>query len=129
MRYAALAVCLLSVTACDIFSPTSPSPVNTEFTLAPGQSQSVAGTSLTFVGVTADSRCPANAICITAGDATVRVDLSRRGTSSSHELHTASKQPVSANDLTVELLEVAPYPFSFSPIDPAAYRVTLRVTR
>jgi hypothetical protein len=129
MRNAALAACLLSVTACDLFSPTGPSAVNTEFTLAPGHSQSVAGTTLTFVGVTSDSRCPANAICVTAGDATVRVDLSRRGTSSSQELHTASKQPVTANDLTIELVEVAPYPFSFSPIDPAAYRVTLRVSR
>ncbi|CAN5865045.1 hypothetical protein BH18ACI5_BH18ACI5_00890 [soil metagenome] len=54
--------------------------------------------------------------------------MSRRGTSSSHELHTANKQPVTANELTIELVEVAPYPFS-TPIDPAAYRVTLRVTR
>jgi hypothetical protein len=129
MRYVALLACLLSVTACDLFSPTSPSPVSTEFTLAPGQSQAVAGTTLTFAAVTSDSRCPANATCVTAGDATVRVDLSRRGLSSSHLLHTASKQPVTTNDLTIELVEVAPYPFSFSPIDPAAYRVTLRVTR
>ena len=129
MRYLVLAVCLLSVTACDLFSSTSPSPVSTQFTLAPGQSQSVASTTLTFVGVTSDSRCPANAICVTAGDATVRVDLSRRGTTSSHELHAASKQPVTVNELTIELVEIAPYPFLPNPIDPAAYRVTLRVTR
>jgi hypothetical protein len=126
MRHVVLLVCLVSVTACGLASP---SPVDSEFTLAPGQSQTVAGTTLTFVRVTSDSRCPANAICVTAGDAIVRVDVSGRGRSSTHELHTGNMQPVKANDLTIELVEVAPYPFSTSPIDPPSYRVTLRVTR
>ena len=38
-------------------------------TMTPGQRTSVDGTNLTlqFTGVSSDSRCPADALCITAG--------------------------------------------------------------
>ncbi|MEO5897136.1 MAG: hypothetical protein ABIS06_15710 [Vicinamibacterales bacterium] len=105
--------------------------MDARFTLAPGQTETIAGAStrVTFTGVTSDSRCPANAICITGGDALVRIDVWTAGRSSTHELHTGNMQPVKASDLTIELIEVAPYPFSFTPIDPAAYRVTFQAKR
>jgi len=116
------------VTAC---GPTSPSAVDARFTLAPGQTETIAGAStrVTFVAVTSDSRCPANAFCVVAGEAAVRIDAWTDGRSSTHELRTGSMQPARTGDLTIELVEVAPYPFATTPIDPAAYRVTLRVTR
>ena len=77
----------------------------------------------------ADSRCPANATCITAGEAVVRIDVWTDGHSSTHELRTGNMQPAKPADLTIELVEVAPYPFSSTAIDPAAYRVTLHVSR
>jgi hypothetical protein len=131
MRYLVLAICLLSVTACDLFGPSSPSPVNAQFTLAPGQTETIVGAStrVTFVSVTSDSRCPANALCIVAGEAVVRIDVWTDGRSSTHQLRTGNVAPAKADDLTIELVEVAPYPFSTAPIDPASYRVTLRVKR
>jgi hypothetical protein len=131
MRYVAVFVCLLSVTACDLFSPANPSPVDAQFSLAPGQTETIAGAStrVSFSGVISDSRCPANALCITGGDAVVRIDVWTSGQSSTHELHTGTMLPVKAHDLTIELVEVTPYPFSFTPIEQSAYRVTFRVKR
>ncbi len=128
MRCVALIVCLLSATAC---GPTSPSAVNAQFTLGPGQTETIPGAStrVTFVAVISDSRCPANANCVVAGEAVVRIDVWTDGRSSTHELHTGNMQPAKPADLTIDLVEVAPYPFTSTPIDPAAYRVTLRVTR
>ena len=62
-----LVFCLLAVTACSEKSPSAPSPVSREVVLAPGQTASVteAGITLRFDGVSGDSRCPADAICIT----------------------------------------------------------------
>jgi len=127
-RVAASIFCLLSVTAC---GPTTPSAFDTRFTLAPGQTETIPGAStrVTFVAVISDSRCPANANCVTAGEAVVRIDVWTDGHSSTHELHTGNMQPAKPADLTIELVEVAPYPFSSTAIDPAAYRVTLHVTR
>jgi hypothetical protein len=66
---------------------------------------------------------------VVAGEAVVRIDVWTDGRSSTHELHTGNMQPAKPADLTIDLVEVAPYPFTSTPIDPAAYRVTLRVTR
>jgi hypothetical protein len=38
-------------------------------------------------------------------------------------------KPVTHEDLTIALVELAPYPFSSRPIQPGDYRATLRVTR
>ena len=77
MRAFIVVLCLFVVTACYRESPTAPAPVDQKLTLAPGQTAAVPGTSLqlTFVSVTGDSRCPADANCITGGSATVRVDV------------------------------------------------------
>lgn len=132
MRDFALVVCLLAVTACDQDAPTAPPvPVDRQFTLAPGQSQTIAEVpvAVKFTGVTGDSRCPADAVCVTGGSATVNLEVARSGGSARHELRTGSMQPVRVGDLTIQLVEVSPYPFSTKPVAPADYRVTLRVTR
>jgi hypothetical protein len=38
-------------------------------------------------------------------------------------------QPARYGDLTIALVELAPYPFSSRTIEPDEYRATLRVTR
>ena len=63
-------------------SPSEPAkPVDLSLTLAAGQTSAVAGTALTlrFVGVTNDSRCPADALCILGGSATVVLEVSSNG--------------------------------------------------
>jgi hypothetical protein len=132
MRYAAAIWCLLSVTACDLWSPTEPSPINAEITLAPGEVRNVNGADLaiTFEQVVGDNRCPGDAICITGGSATIRILVQGPGSvSRRYDLTTGEMRPVEHRGVRVELLEVTPYPFASMPFDPSEYRVRLRIVR
>ena len=133
MKLAAILVCLLAATACDE-SPTGPTvSLDTQFTLAQGETASVQGRSvrLRFESVTGDSRCPADAFCITGGDAIVKLAAAGDGGSVSLDLHTGDSSRASATygNVKVTLLELQPYPFSSRTIEPRDYRATLRVTR
>jgi hypothetical protein len=132
MRLAVALVCLLGVTACDE-SLTGPTvSVDTRFTLAPGETASVQGLGvrLRFEGVTGDSRCPADALCIQGGDAIVKVAASGDAGSVNLELHTGdlSKASVTYGNVRVSLVELQPYPFSSRTIEPGDYRATLLVS-
>ena len=132
MRFYSAIFCLLAMTACSDESPATPSPVSREVVLAPGQAVAVgeAGITLRFDGVSGDSRCPGDAICITGGDALVQIAvIPTRGGAQAYDLHTGDMRPVTHADLTITLVELAPYPFSSRPIQPADYRATLRVSR
>jgi hypothetical protein len=101
--------------------------------LAPGGAAAIADAdiSIQFVGVTGDSRCPADAFCIQGGDAVVHVRVLDAGAVASYELHTGDGQRAAAahRGLRIELVELQPYPFSSRTIDPSDYRATLVVTR
>jgi hypothetical protein len=131
VRALPLIFCLLLATGCDEKSPAAPSvPLNERFTLAPGQTVSIEGTGLRleFRGVTGDSRCPADALCVWAGDAVVHVRVVD-ASASDYELHTAdSPRAVAVHRQTrIQLLELQPYPFSSRTIAPGDYRATLAV--
>jgi hypothetical protein len=132
MRLATVVLAFM-LTACHGDTPGGPStPVFLQTVLAPGQQTTVPGAgTVRFEGVTNDSRCPGDAICVWAGDATVRVVVSASGgASASYELHTADLKPVQHRDVTVALEALSPYPFaSKGPISPGDYRVTLKITR
>jgi hypothetical protein len=126
-----LLVLALGAIGCDE-SVTGPTvPLNREFELAPGQSALVEDVRVTvrFNGVSDDSRCPADAVCILGGDAIVHVTATSRQTSRDYELHTGSMRPVQHDGLTISLVQLQPYPFSARTIAPGDYRATLRVTR
>jgi hypothetical protein len=134
VRMFTLLSCLLVATACNETSPTGPAvPLSERFVLAPGGAAAIAkaGISVQFVGVSGDSRCPADAFCIQGGDAIVEVRVLDSGAAALYQLHTGDKQRASAahRDLRIELLDVQPYPFSTRPIDASDYRVTLVVSR
>ena len=130
MLRTAPALALLALAACSSTSPASPTPVDRELTLAAGETTRVSeGVSLKFIGVPADSRCPGDAICVWAGDATVRVEVTANRGRAEGELHTANNQPVSHDGLTISLISLDPYPFHTRPIQPGDYRATLRVRR
>jgi hypothetical protein len=135
MRLAAIFVCLLAATAaaaCDE-SPTGPTvSIGARFSLAPGETASVQGRGVTlrFEGVTGDSRCPGDAVCITGGDAIVKVVASGDSGTLSLDLHTgdSSRASVTYGNVKVTLVELTPYPFSSQPaIKPGDYRATLVV--
>jgi hypothetical protein len=123
------------VTVCAACSPAGPTArLDENFVLAPGASARVTGAdvSIRFIGVQGDSRCPADAICIQGGDALVRVEVlpSTGGAGArTYDLHTANSQPVRHGDVSIALVELAPYPFASRPTQPGDYRATLRVTR
>lgn len=132
MRALTLVFCLLAVTACSQKSPAAPSAVDRRLVLAPGQSSFVSEARMTvqFETVAGDSRCPADALCVLGGDAVVRLQFTSAGAGArAHELHTGDMRPVQHDDVTIALVELAPYPFSAHPIQPHEYRATLRLTR
>jgi hypothetical protein len=125
--------CLLFTTACDEKAPTGPTvPLNQEFSLAPGQVATIEDTSVRvqFVGVSGDSRCPADALCIQGGDALVHVRVTD-GETREYDLHTGDEQRtvISHGAVRIALINLQPYPFSSRTIQPEDYRASLRVTR
>ena len=133
MRALLMGICLLAATACDEKSPSGPtSPLEERFTLAPGQVAAVQDVDLRirFVEVTGDSRCPADAVCVRAGDATVHVQAIDAGGTTSFQLNTgdSSRASVPHRQFRIQLVELQPYPFGSRPIQPGDYRATLRVT-
>ena len=131
MRALLVGICLLFVTACDesLAGPTT--PLNTEFTLAPGQTMAIesAALSVRFNQITGDNRCPADAVCILGGSADVNVTAVSGQSTRDYVLKTGDMRPADHEGYTIALVQVAPYPFSARPIQPAEYRATLRVSR
>lgn len=133
MRALLLAFCLLVATACDANGPSGPTvPLNERFTLAPGESVRIedASLGLEFRGVTGDSRCPADAICVWGGDAIVHV-RALGDDAADYELHTgdSSRSFAVHGQTRIRLEELQPYPFSSRTIAPDEYRATLTVTQ
>jgi hypothetical protein len=127
-----LLICLTAVTACG-GNPTKPDvPFNEPFTLAVGESASFADVPLIveFLGVSGDSRCPADAVCIQGGDAIVKVRV-RMGFTNQYELHTGDSARATAThgSVRISLVDLQPYPFSSRTITQDEYRVTLTVAR
>ena len=101
------------------------------FVLEPGQRAILEGRSarIRFVGVTGDSRCPIDVVCVQGGDAIVEIAVrSGRNAETSYDLHTGDLRPVQHGTLTITLVQLAPDPFSTQTIPPQDYRATLRVT-
>jgi hypothetical protein len=117
-----------SIAACSS-SPTAPTDPAT-VTLAPGQSTQVSTLSVKFVRVTIDTRCPANAFCIQAGDVYVALETSTLGGRREFELQilNPTKRSTTHGSYSIKLIEVSPYPFG-TPIAPGDYRVKLTIAK
>ena len=131
----ASAVALLAavLTAC---GPTT-APVTNRgsepvLTLRPGQTSKsgAAGLRVKFENVVSDSRCPADVVCIQAGEAVVRITvIGGDGNRRSYELRTTGATSVVHDGVTIAIEGVEPRPVSARSIRPADYRLTLRVVR
>ena len=122
-RMAAL-VLALSGAAC--FNPTGPDAVvGTPFALKVGAVASLPENArLRFDTVRADSRCPIDAICVSAGDATIAVTLMRSGGNEARELHTMpslQQSQFSYSTYVVRITELQPYPRASLPAKPEDY--------
>jgi hypothetical protein len=130
MRQLFIVAVLTMWVGCSSTAPTA--RLNQDFVLAPGETTRITGADVTvrFIGVQSDFRCPADAICIQAGDAIIRIEvLSSASVARTYELHTENMQPVQHGDLALVLVQLAPYPLASRPTQPGDYRATLRVTR
>lgn len=119
----------LAATAACTSSPTA--PVNSTFTLAPGQSNTVGSLTVKFIGVTIDTRCPLNALCIQVGDAYIALEASVPGTRRAFELQLLNplNRATELRGYTIEAKELSPYPYTVVPTNPDDYRVQLNVYR
>lgn len=105
-----------------------------EFELGPGQSALVGSEPLkiTFEAVTADSRCAPEAQCVWEGDAVAKVQAATGAQAAAgYDLHTNTgfATQVTHGPYRIRLVAVAPGPHNGVKIDPAAYVVTLLVTK
>lgn len=105
-------------------------PVSAEVTLAPGETKSAGGISLTFDRVIGDSRCPTDVTCAWEGDADLLFRLSAAGEPPSEvHLHTTRREAtgVTYAGRRVTLVGVTPAPNSQREIAPGDYRATVAI--
>jgi len=113
-------------------NPTS-SPLDRAFELRAETSTQVEGTDreVRFEGVRKDSRCPPDAKCISAGDATVALRLTGGGKdATTYELHTPrGRKEAEHGAYVVSLVGLGPPPASDRRTSAEDYVATVRVRR
>lgn len=77
-----------------------------------------------------DSRCPADAICVSSGFVQARFAIQegeriREEVLTLGDLRAGDSNVMSVGEFTVTLVEVNPYPLASAPVDYADYSVTL----
>jgi hypothetical protein len=131
MKLALLLAAAIAAAMCGR-GPTSPDTVaGTPFQLKAGATAVLPdGTRIKFDRVLSESRCPIDAICITAGDASILVTfISRDGTGGARELHTQPDgSQITYGSYTIALTELQPFPRSSEPVIPADYVATFVVS-
>jgi hypothetical protein len=129
MTWPALLVTFGSFFALACGSSTSPSGLDQPMELAPGRSAQVGALKVTFTGVVSDSRCPVDVVCVWAGDAVARLEVSEpQGAVETRDLHTLQNEPAAYGRFRIALVRLDPEPRSTRPIAPDAYRLVVRVT-
>ena len=95
------------------------------FALPVGQPAALRGsaTRLTFNQVREDSRCPANAMCVWAGDAKIEVRISRNGGPLETNVMSISRpnNELRTGNLHIRFVGLAPYPGTDPENVPPAY--------
>jgi hypothetical protein len=123
---------LLVVLAAALVGCGGPTDVQLEqdFTLAIGKSAAIEGTGITvtFLDLLEDSRCPINAVCVTAGNA--KIQLQFRNPRRLAEVNTPD-QPRGEfiGPIEIRLMELNPVPEVGRQIDKSDYRATFRAIR
>ncbi len=130
MRSVVLLCWVLALAGCDRNEVTGPSsPLNTDFTLSPGQSMTVDDIGVRFLRVLSDSRCPLNALCISSGDAVLTIAVSTTTDGRDYQLRANTMKSVTHSGRTIHLVQLAPYPIAPVVTPLTDYLATFRVTR
>lgn len=103
-----------------------------QMVLSPGQSADdmQSGSVLTFMEIVQDSRCPADAICMSSGFVQARFAIqeganTREVVLTLGDMGAGDTNVMSVGEFTVTLVEVNPYPLASAPVDYSEYTVTL----
>ena len=100
-----------------------------DFELEPGKPVQLSGTGvrMTLLEVVNDSRCPVDVVCVTAGDAEVRLRVVGEGEDRTVSLHVMQEpRSITVGAVWLELTGLAPWPRSTVTIPPGDYRARIR---
>lgn len=125
MRFRILAAGLLVSCASSLTQVAS----GPDFELEPGKTVQLSGTGVrvTFLEVVNDSRCPVDVVCVTAGDAEVRLSVVGEGEDRTVSLHVMREpRSITIGAVRLELTGLVPSPRSTVTISPQDYRATIR---
>jgi hypothetical protein len=132
-RALALALALAAASCDGATAPTRGVRLGEEFELRPGESALLEQEllAITFDGVSDDSRCPIDVVCIWEGDAVVRVTARRLPrTEARLELHTQpDRSEAGFQGYRIRLVSLAPRPRAGQPVPARDYVARLVVTR
>jgi hypothetical protein len=100
-------------------------------TVQVGQTITADGLSVTFIGVSSDSRCPSDANCVIAGDATLQFNLAANQRAAHYDLQVARADARRATHqgFTIEVQALEPYPSSGKTIRQDEYRALIGISR
>lgn len=96
-----------------------------------GEAFSVAKTSITFLKVISDSRCPRQVTCIWPGEAKILVGINENGKYSEKELKITGGTGaplLNIQNLSVDALNLFPYPETAENIAPEAYNIRYSIS-
>jgi hypothetical protein len=129
MRRVLLLMAAVSLAGCFNNTTGPDAAVNQPFQLKIGEIAALPdGARLRFDNVRSDSRCPIDAICITAGNAVIAVTLMRGSGNDAHDVHTTAPQSqFSYAHYVIKLTELQPYPRSNQQTKPEDYVATFVV--
>ncbi len=117
--------------AAALVAPAEPE-LGRPFEMRPTEVVTIQRMHITFENVFDDSRCPAGATCVWAGDATAAFTLEKSPSAALHRtLHTNGRfeRETEYDGLVVRLEDIKPYPKEGATIRPDDYRATLVVTK
>ena len=141
MRHLSTAVLVITLAACssnsvsDTSAPSQPDGTTSQqevgkAVMKVGESIVLNDLRLTFRSVEGDSRCPADAVCVWAGDAEIALKIEQGSQVAVAALHTTLEPKKTVwNGYTISLVAVTPTRKASTSVDPADYRAEVLVTR
>jgi hypothetical protein len=104
-----------------------------EFVIRNGQEVTIKGEKLRikFSSVASDSRCPNGVSCVWAGNATVKIEVSKKNKSFEGATLNTTVEPkeLEYKGFKIKLVSLNPHPTAGATIDPKEYNATMIVSR